>query len=216
MQAAVRLFRIFAAALVPAALVLSPLSLQAAGSLPGGQLGAILQKLASNPAAPAQYTANVQLHLHMRYFPWISRTVSGSEVYKHPGFYQFVFRDAPKALDQLSGLEADLADPRGWPQRYDVSLLVAPAPGVEPVVRLSPKVHKLVKSLDISVDMAKAHIDKAVWTRFDGGTITMTQKYNTVAAREVVSEQDAAVRIPSMSADVTALYSNFAVDTGTH
>ena len=216
MGATARLFQVLAATLLLLLLVLSPASLQAAGSLPNGQLGAILQKLASNPAVPSQYTASVQLHLHMRYFPWISRTVSGSEVYKHPGFYQFVFRDAPKALDQLSGLEADLADPSGWPQRYDVSLLVAPAPGIDPVVRLSPKVHRLVKTLDITVNMAKAHIDKAVWTRFDGGTIAMTQKYGTVAAHEVVSEQDAAVRIPSMSADVTALYSNFALDSGTH
>ncbi len=155
--------------------------------------------------------------MHMRGFPWITKTVSGSEVYKHPGFYHFVFRDAPKALDQLSGLEEDLADPSGWPQRYDISLLVPAAPGVDPVVRLSPKVHKLVRTLDITVNMAKAHIDKAVWSRFDGGTITMTQKYGTVASREVVSEQDAAVRIPNMSADVTATYSGFAVDSaGTH
>ncbi len=183
-------------------------------ALPGGTLGQILQRLASNPASPAQYSANVQVRMHMRGFPWITKTVSGSEVYKHPGFYHFVFRDAPKALDQLSGLEEDLADPSGWLQRYNVSLLVPPAPGIEPVLRLSPKAPKLVKTLDITVNMAKAHIDKAVWSRFDGGTITMTQKYGTVAAREVVSEQDAAVRIPSMSADVTATYSNFALDSG--
>src|SRR5581483_4149443 len=144
----------------------------------------ILQKLASNPAAPSQYTANVQVRMHMRGFPWITKTVSGSEVYKHPGFYHFVFRDAPKALAQISSLEEDLADPAGWPQRYNVSLLVPPSAGVDPVVRLAPKAPKLVKTLDITVDMAKAHIDKAVWTRFDGGTITMTQKYNTVASRE--------------------------------
>jgi hypothetical protein len=183
-------------------------------AFPGGTLGQILSKLASNPSAPSEYTANVQVRMHMRGFPWITKTVSGSEVYKHPGFYHFVFRDAPKALDQLSGLEEDLADPSAWPQRYNVSLLVPPSPGVEPVVRLQPKQVKLVKSLDISVDMAKAHIDKAVWTRTDGGTITMTQKYNTVASREVVSEQDAAVRIPNMSADVTATYSGFSVDSG--
>jgi hypothetical protein len=184
--------------------------------VPSGSLGQILQRLASDPAAPSQYTANVQVKMHMRGFPWITKTVSGSEVYKHPGFYQFAFRDAPKALDQLSGLEEDLADPKGWPQRYNVSLLVPASPGVEPVIRLEPKTVKLVKTLDITVDMARAHIDKAVWTRTDGGTITMTQKYNTLAAHEVVSEQDAAVRIPSMSADVTATYSDFSVDTGTH
>lgn len=173
-----------------------------------------MQRLASNPAAPSQYTANVQVKMHMRGFPWITRTVSGSEVYKHPGFYRFAFKDAPKSLDQLSGLEEDLANPTAWPQRYNVSLLVPQSPGVEPVVRLEPKVVKLVKTLDITVDVARAHIDKAVWTRTDGGTITMTQKYNTVASREVVSEQDAAVRIPSMSADVTATYSGFSVDAG--
>jgi hypothetical protein len=185
-------------------------------AVPGGTLGQILQRLAANPAAPSQYSANVQVRMHMRGFPWITKTVSGSEVYKHPGFYHFAFKDAPKALDQLSGLEEDLADPSGWAQRYNVSLLVPASPGVEPVVRLEPKAVKLVKTLDITVDMARAHIDKAVWTRTDGGTITMTQKYNTVAAHEVVSEQDAAVRIPSMSADVTATYSGFSVDTGTH
>ncbi len=173
-----------------------------------------MQRLASNPAAPSQYSANVQVRMHMRGFPWITRTVSGSEVYKHPGFYHFAFKDAPKALDQLSSLEEDLANPNAWPQRYNVSLLVPQSPGVEPVVRLVPKTIKLVKTLDITVDLARAHIDKAVWTRTDGGTITMTQKYNTVAAREVVSEQDAAVRIPNMSADVTATYSGFSVDAG--
>ncbi len=185
-------------------------------AVPGGSLSQIMQRLASNPAAPSQYTANVQVKMHMRGFPWITKTVSGSEVYKHPGFYHFAFQDAPKALDQLSGLEEDLANPNAWPQRYNVSLLVPQSPGVEPVVRLVPKTVKLVKTLDITVDLARAHIDKAVWTRTDGGTITMTQKYHTVAAREVVSEQDAAVRIPNMSADVTATYSGFSVDSGTH
>ena len=183
-------------------------------AMPSGTLGQILQRLAANPSAPSEYTANVQVKMHMRGFPWITRTVSGSEVYKHPGFYHFAFRDAPKALDQISGLEEDLADPSAWPQRYNVSLLVPPSAGVEPVVRLAPKQVKLVKTLDITVDMAKAHIDKAIGTRTDGGTITMTQKYNTVASREVVSEQDATVRIPIMSADVTATYSGFSVDAG--
>lgn len=183
-------------------------------ALPGGTLGQILGRLASNPSAPSKYTANVQVKMHMRGFPWITRTVSGSEIYKHPGFYHFAFKDAPKSLDQLSGLEEDLANPDSWPQRYNISLLVPPTSGVEPVVRLEPKQVKLVKTLDITVNMAKAHIDKAVWTRTDGGTITMTQKYNTIASREVVSEQDAAVRIPNMSADVTATYSDFSVDSG--
>lgn len=206
MQAAVRRFGLFAAtAMLPFVFC------AVTSSTP---LDQVLKRLESNAAVPAEYTANVQVKMHMRGFPWITKTVSGTELYKHPGLYHFAFRDAPKSLDQLSSLEDDLANPAGWPQRYDVSLITPPSPTVEPVVELMPKVHKLVKSIDITVNMAKAHIDKAVWTRFDGGTITMTQKFNIVDSREVVSEQDATVRIPMMSADVTATYSNFEVDSG--
>lgn len=216
MGAAVRPVIVVALATVMALSALQPFAVRAAGPTPDLTLRQILQRLSSNPAAPSQYTADVKLHVRLRFFPWISLTLRGTQAYKHPGFYHFVFQGVPKAAERFSDLAYDLGNPTAWPDKYTISLLVSPAPGTAPVLRLVPKNRGMVKSFDVTVDAEKGTIEKAVWQRNDGGTITMTQKYGTVASRQVVAEQDAAIRIPNMSADVTATYSNFAVDNGAH
>lgn len=195
----------------------------ACGVLPAGAapppvpivpLAAVLERLAQSPEAPDQYSADVKLHVRLRFFPWISLTLRGNEVYKHPGLYHFVFRGVPKAAEHFSDLAYDLGDATAWPQKYTISLLAPAAPGVDPIVRMMPKRRGMVRTLDVTVNMASGTIQKAVWSRFDGGTITLVQHYDTVGRREVVAEQDAKIRIPHMSADVTATYSNFDVDGG--
>jgi hypothetical protein len=214
MGAAVRPLTVVAIAIVMALSALQPFAVRAAGQTPDVTLGQILHRLASSPAAPSQYTAAVQLHVRLRFFPWISLTLHGDEIYKHPGFYHFVFRGVPKVAERFSDMAYDLGNPTAWPDKYAISLIVTPAPGINPVVRLVPEKRGMVKSLDVTVDADKGAIEKAIWQRYDGGTITMTQKYDVVASRQVVAEQEAAIRIPNMSADVTATYSNFALDSG--
>lgn len=186
---------------------------RAAQTDPGSQLSAILAKLAADPTTPDQYNAQIKLHVKMRVFPWISLTLNGNSAYKRPGLYHFIFKGVPKAADRFSDLAYDLGNAATWPAKYHVSLLSPPAPGIEPVIRLIPKKRGLVKNLDVSVDMAKGHIDKAVWTRYDGGVISLVQHYNVVGLHEIVAEQDASIDIPHMKAELAAEYSGF--DLGT-
>jgi hypothetical protein len=174
------------------------------------RVAAIMQRLADNPAAPDQYSADVRLHVHLRVFPWLSLTLQGSEVYKHPGFYHFVFRGVPKAAEHFSDMAYDVGDPSAWPQKYDISYLEASNTG-QSVLRLVPKTHGNVKALDVTVDPEKARLEKWVWSRTDGGTISVTQRYELVRTHDVVSQQEAAIRIPHMAADLSATYSNFAL-----
>ncbi len=74
-----------------------------------------------------------------------------------------------------------------------------------------PKTHGNVKTLDVTVDPEKARLEKWVWSRTDGGTISVTQRYELVRTHDVVSQQEAAIRIPHMAADLSATYSNFAL-----
>jgi hypothetical protein len=152
----------------------------------------------------------VRLHVHLRVFPWLSLTLQGSEVYKHPGFYHFVFRGVPKAAEHFSDMAYDVGDPSAWPQKYDISYLEASNTG-QSVLRLVPKTHGNVKALDVTVDPEKARLEKWVWSRTDGGTISVTQRYELVRTHDVVSQQEAAIRIPHMAADLSATYSNFAL-----
>jgi hypothetical protein len=172
-------------------------------------LSQILAQLAADPTTPNQYNAQVRLHVRMRMFPWISITLNGNSAYKRPGLYHFVFKGVPKAAEHFSDLAYDLGNPTTWPQKYEISLLSAGTQESEPVVRLTPKKRGMVKNLDVSVDMAKGHIDKAVWNRFDGGVISLVQHYDMVGTHEIVAEQDASIDIPRMKAELDARYTAF-------
>ena len=189
---------------------------QAAGTgLAQGQadssLQAILGRLAADPQTPDQYNAQVKLHVKMRVFPWISITLNGDSAYKRPGLYHFVFRGVPKAAEHFSDLAYDLGNAASWPKKYEISLLTAASPGIDPVIRLVPRKHGMVKNLDVTVDLAKGHIDKAIWTRFDGGVISLINHYNAVGTHEIVAVQEASIDIPHMRADLAAEYSGFQV-----
>ncbi len=172
-------------------------------------LSAVMQKLIEDPTTPAQYSAAVRLHVKLRIFPFISLTIKGNSLYKRPGLYHFVFRGVPKAAEHFSDLAYDLGNPAFWPDKYAITLLTPPSAGVDPVVRLVPKKRGMVKTLDVAVDMAKGHMLKATWSRFDGGTISLVQHYNAVGKHEIVAEQSATINIPHMKADLSADYSSF-------
>ncbi|MDQ6823131.1 MAG: hypothetical protein M3Z07_01330 [Candidatus Eremiobacteraeota bacterium] len=173
------------------------------------ELASLLSRIAHDPSVPPKYTADVKLHVHLRVFPWISVTLHGNEAYKHPGIYRFIFRGVPKAANRFSDLAYDLGDSSTWPARFDISLLGAQTSGGDPVIRLLPKKRGLVKTLDVTIDRTRGHILRAVWNRFDGGTITLVQHYETLGAHDFVSKQDAAINIPGMKADLVAEYSAF-------
>jgi hypothetical protein len=54
---------------------------------------------------------------------------------------------------------------------------------------------------------------KATWKRHDGGTIELSQTYTAVGSADVVTEQHATIDIPHIRAEVTATYTNIAVDS---
>ncbi|GAC1414765.1 MAG: hypothetical protein NVSMB5_03100 [Candidatus Velthaea sp.] len=169
---------------------------------------AVLARLAADPETPREYHANVSLHVRLRIFPFIRLTLHGNSSYRRPGIYHFVFRGVPKVAEKFNDLNYDLGDPTKWPDRYDIAFAPQSTPS-EPVVRLTPRVHGLVKTLDVAIDMAKGHMTKATWSRYDGGTITLAQTYAPVSGAEIVAKQDATIDIPHMRADVSADYADF-------
>ena len=104
----------------------------------------------------------------------------------------------------------DLGDPTKWTGRYEIAL--APQNSAQsPVIRLTPRAHGSLKWLDVSVDPDKGHMLRAVWTRYDGGVITLVQTYAAVGENEIVSRQIATIDLPHMRADVSADYASFVV-----
>ena len=190
---------------VAALLVLIPITAPAqdAPTVP-----AVLAALAASPEQPEEYKASVSLHVRMRVFPFIRMTLHGDSWYKRPGLYRFVFRGVPLVARAFSDMKYDLGDPAHWPDRYEIAF--APeSTAAAPVLRLTPKAPVLVKTLDVSLDPARGRILKAVWSRSDGGVITLVQTYAPVAGHAFVSKQTATINLPRMKADLEAEYADF-------
>jgi hypothetical protein len=190
------------AALVLALLPLSTVA-QDAPTIPG-----VLAALAASTEQPQEYKASVALHVRMRVFPFIRMTLHGDSWYKRPGIYRFVFRGVPIVARAFSDMKYDLGNPAQWPDRYQIAF--APqSTASAPVLRLTPKSPVLVKYLDVTLDSARGRIDKATWTRTDGGLITLVQTYAPVGGHAFVQKQTATINLPRMKADLEAEYADF-------
>jgi hypothetical protein len=192
--------------LLAALLVLAP---YAAAADEAPSVPAVLAELAASPEQPGEYKASVALHVRLRVFPFIRMTLHGDSWYKRPGLYRFVFRGVPLIARAFSDMKYDLGDPAHWPDRYEIAF--APqSTAAAPVLRLTPKSAVMVKQLDVALDPAHGRILKAVWSRGDGGTITLVQTYTPVSGHAYVAQQSATINLPRMKAELVADYSDFA------
>ena len=193
------------AALAALLLVLAPLT-AAAEDAPSVQ--GVLATLAAAPEQPGEYKASVALHVRMRVFPFIRVTLHGDSWYRRPGLYRFVFRGVPLIARAFSDMKYDLGDPAHWNDRYEVAF--APdSTASAPVLRLTPKVPVMVRTLDVVLDPSHGRILKATWSRKDGGVITLVQSYTPLAGHAFVAKQTATINLPRMKAELEADYADF-------
>jgi hypothetical protein len=180
----------------------------AAAADDGPAVTAVLAALTASPDQAVEYKAAVSLHVRMRVFPFIRMTLHGDSWYKRPGLYRFVFRGVPLIARAFSDMKYDLGDPAHWPDKYEIAF--APDSTIAaPILRLTPKTPVLVKSFDVWLDPARGRILKAVWSRGDGGVITLVQTYAPIAGHAFVAKQQATINLPRMKADLEADYADF-------
>jgi hypothetical protein len=175
---------------------------------------AVLARLSSDPRTPDAYSADVDLHVKLHTFPFLGLAVHGTSSFRRPGFYHFQLSNLPKIAAKFDDLNYDLGDPTAWPLRFDVSLAPQSTDDV-PVLRLVPKKRGLVRALDIVTDAKGARILKATWTRYDGGRIVLEQTYAAIGSADIVTAQHATIDIPHIRGEVSADYTNVALDTPT-
>jgi hypothetical protein len=194
--------------LLAALMALAPCAAAAQDAPSLGSVPSALAALSSAPELHEEYKASVALKVRLRVFPFIRVTLHGDSWYRRPGLYRFVFRGVPLIARAFSDMKYDLGDPARWPERYDIAFAPQSTPAA-PVLRLVPKSPVMVKTLDVAIDPAHGRIVKAVWSRNDGGVITLVQTYAPIAGHAYVAKQTATIELPRMKADLEAEYADF-------
>jgi hypothetical protein len=192
----------------------APLTAHAQEAAPGETPAIVLARLSTDPRTPEGYSANVDLRVKLRSFPYLGLAVHGTSSFRRPGFYHYHLSNLPRVAAKFDDLNYDLGDPTSWSLRFEIAMAPQSTDDA-PVLRLTPKKRGLVSSLDIETDVTHARILKATWNRYDGGRIVLTQTYAPVGEADVVTEQHATIDIPHMRAELSATYTNVALDAPT-
>ncbi len=185
----------------------------------------IRRMLARNPALRS-FQARVHVDVRMLNFPFYSPKLEGMSYFKRPDNYEVVFARVPPFAHGFDHFFSDLADPSTWAKRFTMSF-----EGVRMLngrrmleLRLSAKVRGMIDHQSVLVDSANDQVAQVEWHYYNGGVITMTQKYRNEGNYNLLSSQHAAISIPHVRAIADAVYSDYrtnvavddAVFSGTH
>jgi anti-anti-sigma regulatory factor len=171
----------------------------------------VVTRVLAQNAGMQSYSARVSIDVALRSFPYFSQQLSGTEYYKRPDNFEIVFDHVPSYAKGFDKIYDDVDDPTAWQRRFSVSLVGASdvLGHRDLVLRLVQKVRGMIDHEDVAVDPASWHVDSMEWHYYNGGTIAMTQEYQTVGGYSVLSKQHATIRIPFLHAGADAVYDDY-------
>jgi hypothetical protein len=149
----------------------------------------------------------------MHGFPFLGMNLSGESTYERPGKYELLLNNPPRFADGVSDLVhelgEDITSSDHW-NAYDASAACAPAGKL--LVHMIPKAAGATKTVDLTVDTASAHVEKATFVRNDG-TITVEQRFDSVGGHNVIVHQQLELLLSRVKADVTVDYHDINLTT---
>jgi hypothetical protein len=159
----------------------------------------------------SSYQASIDVVVRLRSFPYLSKSLTGTTYFKRPDNYEVVFDSVPSVAKGFDKLYSDIDDPTSWNRRFVLSL--AGEKSVDGhrdvVIRLVQRVRGMIDHEDVAIDPATWRIDSMEWFYYNGGTIAMSQSFESVGGFSVVAAQHATIRIPYVHAAADAVYSDY-------
>ena len=191
----------------------------------GGVLGVSGQAAAAPEASPQEivehivaqnadmrsYQAAVSVDVHLRSFPYVSQHLDGTTYFKRPDNYEVIFESVPQYAKGFDKIYSDIGDPTAWSRRFDIALVGERTVDGhrDLVMRLVQKVRGMIDHEDVAIDPASWRIDQMEWHYYNGGVISMSQEYQSVAGFAVLSRQHATIHIPFVHAAAEATYGDY-------
>ena len=194
------------------------LGLLAFGSLGGRGIVAapespaeLVRNVVAQNAEMESYEAQVSVDFRLRSFPYASQHLDGTTYFKRPDNFEVVFDKVPSYAKGFEKLYSDIDDPTSWERRFDMSLVGARNVDghSDLVVRLVQKVRGMIDHEDVAIDPSAWRIDEMEWHYYNGGTIAMSQQYQSVGRFTVLARQHATIRIPFVHAAADATYTDY-------
>lgn len=169
---------------------------------------ALLSRMEAANAGVHSLSAQLQAHVVMRSFPYLTADLSGTYYYKEPDKNKVVFTNGvPLIAQQFDKLYAHIESPSQWQQLNTVTLVSDD--GTTARFKLVPRKHGNVESMDATVDEKNATVTSMRWNYANGGYADMTNRYATIDGRLLVASQNGHVQEPGYSGDITSTLDHY-------
>jgi hypothetical protein len=171
----------------------------------------LLARMAAvNPNLHA-FTANLNAHVVMRSFPFVTADLTGTYYYQEPDKNKVIFTSGvPLVAQQFNKLYAHIESPKKWNELYNVTLVSDD--GTTAHFKLLPRKQGNVAEIDATVDDKNATVTSMRWNYGNGGYAEMTNRYGKVDGNFVVESQTGHVQEPGYTADITSTIGGYKIN----
>jgi outer membrane lipoprotein-sorting protein len=172
---------------------------------------ALLSRMQAVNSDVHSLSAQLNAHVVMRSFPYLSADLTGTYYYKEPDKNKVVFTGGvPVIAQQFDRLYARIENPSQW-ERLNTVTLVSDD-GKTAHFKLVPRKHGNVDSIDATVDDKSATVTSMRWNYGNGGYAEMTNYYTTVDGRPLVVSQTGHVQEPGYTGDITSTLEHYKIN----
>lgn len=178
-----------------------------AGTDPAAVLARVIER---NPNL-SSYQGRLHVDIRLVSFPYIREHLDATTYYKRPSNYEVVFDKLPSYAKGFERLYTDIGDPANWSKRF----VITPAGEADfnhhrdLVLRLVLRNRGMIDHETVLVDPSVWTIDQIRYDYYNGGSITMSQQFQTIGGYTLLQSQRADIAIPHVRAVAYGTYSEY-------
>lgn len=182
-----------------------------AGADPITDPAVILAKVQERNPTLSSFQGRVHVDLRMTSFPFYRTRLDGTTYYKRPSNYEVAFDRVPRLAKGFDKLFTDIGDPSSWEKRFAISYEgESEYDGRKDIqLRLVQRVRGMIDHETVLIDPSAWTIDSIRYDYYNGGHITMTQRFRDVGGYSMLAEQHAEIAIPHAKALALGTYSDY-------
>jgi hypothetical protein len=171
----------------------------------------LLVKVIQRNPSLSSYQSRVHVDLRLISFPFLREHLEGSTYFKRPNNFEVVFDRIPSYAKGFGKLFSDVGDPTDWAKRFIITYT-----GEQPYenrtdvqLTMVQRVRGMIDHETVLIDPVADTIDQIAYHYYNGGVITMTQHFASVAGYSMISSQEAEISIPHIHAVAAGTYTDY-------
>jgi hypothetical protein len=172
---------------------------------------AIIARVIERNPELSTYQGRMHVDVRMISFPFIREHLDATTYYKRPSNYEVVFDRVPAYARGFEKLYTDIGDPSDWERRFVISPdgTASFAGHTDLALRLVQRVRGMIDHETVLVDPQTWSIDQIRYDYYNGGSITMSQSFHSVAGYQLLATQRADIAIPHVRAVAYGTYDDY-------